>query len=87
MPNCHTLAQSKLRAFKLWLVANGHQWRDGRGNYQVIQVQLAGQLDWHVVYCRETSTQHYSVPWPLVATVLQFVADNKKRKNVNHHPA
>lgn len=78
MPQANLLAKTQLDKFKAWLTAHGHTWRDGRGQYQVIQVQLAGQAGWHVIYYREHNPVHYSVPWPLGPAVQQFINDKKR---------
>lgn len=77
MPQANLLAQHKLEPFKIWLVSAGHEHRPGSGIYQVLQVRLKGQAAWQAVYRREDNAVHYSVPWPLVTTVEQFIRETR----------
>lgn len=71
---------SKLDAFKEWLDDEGTAWRDGRGDYQVIQIYLpTGQ--WACVYSRHDMPEHYTTDRRLDSFVKQFIRDMKEKKN------
>ena len=66
------LHKNKLDDFRAWLMAEGIAHRSGRGDYQVLQVQLKnGQ--WQCVFDRLDAPEHYTVAAPLEGVVRQFI--------------
>lgn len=63
---------SKLEGFKSWLKGQEIPYRDGKGEYQVIQVKTP-KFGWQVVYLRNKATEHYSINAKLVSTVERFL--------------
>lgn len=63
---------SKLEDFKSWLKDQKIPYRDGKGEYQVIQVKTI-KFGWQVVYRRKEATEHYSINAKLVSTVEKFL--------------
>jgi hypothetical protein len=80
MPLANLLAQNQLERFKSWLEERGHEHRPVSGAYQVLQIRLKGAPQWHTLYRREANAVHYSVPWPLVPVVNEFIADKKGKR-------
>lgn len=69
------LHKNKLSEFKSWCEANGFECRDGRGDYQVLQVKVDAK--WHVVYARNYMPEHLTVPRPLINMVNKFMREKK----------
>jgi len=74
----------KLADFTAWLSERGIPWREGRGYFQVIQVQVelpfSKRMAWHCVFKRlpRENAQHYTVAAPLVPLVLAFIRSNRE---------
>jgi hypothetical protein len=66
------LHKGKLCDFKQWLSKKGIQHREGRGDFQVLQVALPGN-QWGVVYDRITAPEHYTVTAPMESLVRRFI--------------
>lgn len=69
------LHHSKLAEFKNFLNSYGIPFREGRGDFQVMQVYVDGA--WHAVYYRIHAQEHYTVVRPLDNLVEMFIAENK----------
>ena len=67
---------SKLEDFKKWLRENKIPFRNGKGEWQVIQVKTA-KYGWQVVYRRKEMPEHFSLNARLVSTVEKFIRSSK----------
>lgn len=77
------LHKSKLQDFRLWLAQQGIAFREGRGEYQVMQVQAVGGLHgrhWQCIFDRDSATEHYTVASPLERLVTRYIIDRKNEK-------
>lgn len=72
------LHRTHLQPFKEWLALHGHLWRDGRGDFQVLQVLQGHQ--WHCIYERLKMPEHYTVTGPLTRLVRQFIKDYQRSR-------
>ena len=70
------LHKGKLCDFKQWLSKKGIQHREGRGDFQVLQVALPGN-QWGVVYDRITAPEHYTVTAPMESLVRRFIQSHR----------
>lgn len=70
------LAKHKLPDFVQFLRHSNIQYRDGRGDYDVLQV-LTPNASWQCIFERHKSTVHYTVAQPLEGIVRQFIAASK----------
>ena len=64
---------TKVEAFVIWLIEQGHECRDPVGHYQLLQVRLNGSPIWHAIYRREHMPEHVTVVQPLVPVVHQWL--------------
>lgn len=71
------LHKSKLEEFKSWMDSQGIEWRDSRGVFQVIQVRSADGKGWDVIYEKNNSTEHYTVPEPMIKLVRRFIDESR----------
>lgn len=72
----NTLHLSHLEPFKQYLVENFIAFRPGRGDYQVLQVQLAdGQ--WAGIYSRGKMPEHYTSDKRLDPLIEKFIEYKK----------
>jgi hypothetical protein len=74
MANRCVLHKNKLDEFRAWCAENSIEVRDGKGEYQLMQVRVDNQ--WLVIYSRLYMPEHVTVPNGLTRLVRQFV--NKK---------
>lgn len=66
------LHKKRLEEFKAWLLMEGITHRAGRGDYDVLQVQMkSGQ--WQCVFDRLNAPEHYTVAAPLEPLVRRFI--------------
>ena len=72
MPSRDILHKSKLDAVKEWLDSQGIPHRPGRGDYDVLQVQVAAP-EWFCIFDRLSAKEHYTVDKRLVRTVIRFI--------------
>lgn len=77
------LAVSHLDKFKDWLVANGWQLQDTKGEYEVLRAVKTGQRNPLIVYKRLSTNAgnelvHFSVLGRDLAIVRKFIKENKK---------
>lgn len=70
------LHKSSLDAFKEWLSVNGYEFRNGKGCYQVMQVNVNGKFT-PVYDSAKHSREHYSVQDELMPTVRAFLRSSK----------
>lgn len=71
------LAKHKLEAFKAWLDLKEIVYRDPRGDYQVLQIQMSnGQ--WQCIFDRHSALEHYTVAAPLEGLVRKFIQETRK---------
>lgn len=69
---------SRLAEFLKWCQeVKQLQTREGRGDYQLAQIQPRGSKDWHVLYSRIHMPEHVTVPDPLVPLVCNFIRSTK----------
>lgn len=66
------LHKSKIEAFKVYLALHGIAYRAGKGDYEILQVQLGTQ--WHKLYARDKMPEHVTVQGALVGVVRAFIA-------------
>ena len=67
--------------FAMWCLSQGILTREGRGDFQVLQVKKGN--NWLVIYERMDTHAghpivHMTVPTPLVSTVKRFLRDRKQ---------
>ena len=75
------LHYNKLEEFKTWLITQGIEFRDGRGEYEVLQVRQPPH--WVPVYRRDHG-DHLTVQTRMVALVELFL---KEKAHARHsHP-
>lgn len=71
MANRNMLHMPKLEALKEWLACKGIEHRDGKGEWEVLQVLQDGE--WRKVYKRLNMKEHYTVQSKLVPLISEFV--------------
>lgn len=59
MATRNLLHQSRLEAFREWLVKDGWQIHDPTGIYEVLRAKKGGR--WLILYRKDSATEHYSV--------------------------
>lgn len=72
------LHKTRLNEFREWCGLNGIECRDGRGDYQVLQVHIGHK--WHAIYDRVYMPEHLTVPVPLLSMVRRFIHTSKNNK-------
>lgn len=72
------LAIHKLDEFKAWLDARGIEHRPTNADFQVLQVRLPNETQWHAIFRKLHASVHLSVPNPLVPLVTEFVSSGSK---------
>lgn len=75
------LHKKDLGDFARWCLANGIETREGRGDYQVLQVRH--KKTWQVIYERSDTHAgnpiiHMTVPTPIEPLVRRFLKDRKE---------
>lgn len=74
MARRNLLHKSKLQAFKDWMTAEGIEWRDGKGGYQVIQIKTRN--GWSAIYDSDKDRrEHYTVQHELQGAVWRFLKE------------
>ena len=66
------LHKTKLQGFKQYLDSKEIAYREGKGDYQILQVKHP-QHGWLVIYEKLDAKEHYSVPWKLTGLVEAFI--------------
>lgn len=64
---------SKLEAFKQFLARNNIQFRDGKGEFQVLQVFINSK--WSPIYRRNDMPEHFTIQAELKKIVRKFIAE------------
>lgn len=72
------LHKNKLQEFREWCSTQGIECRDGRGEYQVLQVCLLGK--WYALYERAYMPEHLTVPLQLIKLARRFLSDSKRAR-------
>lgn len=81
----NTLHINKLDEFRTWLVVKGIPFRDGKGYYEVMQVDVPG-YGWRCIYSRHDMKQHYTVEQRyLLPLVRQFIRETAKTPQFTGH--
>ncbi len=71
MPARALLHRTCLEEFKQFLTDHQIEWRDGKGEWQLIQVRSSSGR-WHPIFDR-LQGDHYTVPSPLVNIVRRYI--------------
>ena len=81
-----TLHINQLEAFKIWCAENGIAYRDGKGEWQVLQVQVKSKKfnGWACIYKRADMPEHYTVQDQLIRYVKGFLASRKQENRVDY---
>ncbi len=66
------LHKAKIGDFKAWLGRQGMFWREGRGEYQILQVEVSPNT-WWCVYRRADMKEHYTVDSRLDGLLTLFL--------------
>jgi hypothetical protein len=72
-----------MEAFKKWLTERNINFRDGKGDYQVLQVETT-KNGYQCIFSRNDMPEHYSVQDKLMPLVQKFIRENKAQKEVAH---
>jgi hypothetical protein len=75
------LHKSKIDDFKTWLDLTETPYRDGKGEWQALQVKTA-KHGWQVVYSRADMPEHYTVSESLAPLVRAFIRDAKNSERI-----
>lgn len=67
------LHKNKVEEFKQWLSEKGIKYRDGRGDYQIIQVQVSGT--WACLYNRDDMPEHVTNDRRLNGLIRYFIRE------------
>lgn len=70
-----TLHKTKLEEFKEYCNDNGIAYRDGKGNYQVLQVMTT--KGWKVIYKRDDMPEHFTVDDNVMPIVREYLQSKK----------
>jgi hypothetical protein len=73
------LHKTRLNDFKFFLDDKGLAYRQGKGTYQVLQVQHP-VLGWQSIYEKLEAPEHYSVPDKLIPLVMEFIKYNRDER-------
>lgn len=69
------LHKTKLEEFKTFLINNQIQYRSGKGDYQVIQVEVKNRF--YPIYDRNTG-DHFTTQQELIPLIRRFLKENSK---------
>lgn len=72
------LHKGQLQPFMEWLEKKHIHHRPGRGEFQVLQVELQGG-QWGVVYDRLRAPEHYTVTRPMEMLVRRYVQARREK--------
>jgi hypothetical protein len=78
MANRCTLHINKLEDFKVWLTKRSIKFREGKGFYQVLQVETLN-YGYQCIFSRQDMPEHYSVQDKLMPLVHKFLRESKKQ--------
>jgi hypothetical protein len=73
-----TLHINKLETFKTWLLKNNIQFRPGKGDFQVLQVETS-KNGFQCIYFRHEMPEHYTVQDKLMPLVKRFIRETRTR--------
>ncbi len=84
MANRHTLPVIYYEDFKAWLVTDGWQIQEPKGDYEVLRATKNGRKHPLLVYCRNATNGgkelvHYTVLDRDMGVVMAFLKDDTKR--------
>lgn len=68
------LHKTKLQDLKNWLDSQKIPHRPGRGDYQILQIQV-NENDWYVIYSRASAVEHYTVDYRLEPMIRRFIGE------------
>lgn len=71
------LHKDKLEELKAWLEAQEIHWREGRGDWQLMQIRQPGRTQWDVIYERLEMKEHVTVTRPLEPLIHRFIQEYK----------
>ena len=71
------LHKDKLEDFKKYLDCRGIAYRPGKGDYQVLQVDVPSR-GWQAVYSRNDMPEHFTVNFAMLDLVRDFIASKDK---------
>lgn len=80
MANRHTLHISKLEDFKKWLVKDGWEIEEPKGNYEVLRARKYGRQNPLIVYAKADVKEHLSVMDRDSGVIGAFLKDCRKPK-------
>lgn len=84
MANRHLLAINKLEDFRNWLLKNGWQIEETKGNYEVLRARKSTEKLPLIVYKKDKDGLiHLSVSDWNTKYVYEFINDNKSNKQTN----
>ena len=69
------LHKTKLEEFKSFLIDQQIQYRNGKGDYQVIQVEVKNRF--YPIYDRHTG-DHFTTQQELIPLIIRFLKENSK---------
>lgn len=72
MASRNLLHLNKVEAFKLWLDRKNIAYRDGKGDYELLQVNTPN-FGWQKLYRRHDMSEHITVQDKLVPLVKTFI--------------
>ena len=68
---------SKVPDFIEWCKSKGIATRDGRGEYELFQIQPIGSKIWMCLYRREVMPEHVTIDYRLHRLVKNFIQQTK----------
>lgn len=71
------LHKRRVDEFAQWMTDEDIPWREGRGEYEILQVQLPNG-GWACLYRRENMPEHVTVDKRLVELVHAFLSQTKR---------
>ena len=77
MPDRALLHRNQLPSFIEFLEAEGIEFRDGRGDWQVLQIKNQKHGGWDSIF-DSLRKEHYIVPHPLIGLVKKFIKTKRK---------
>jgi adenylate kinase family enzyme len=83
MANRRTLHKTQLDEFKKYLADRGIAFRDGKGQYQVLQVMTLSE-GWGCVYERNDMKEHFTVQDKLNPIVIGFYSEKRKALKIDN---
>ena len=76
------LHKNKLVDFIIYLEENSIEHRDGKGSYQVLQVNVPGR-GWQAVFSKNNMPEHYTVNVGLEQLVRNFINASKEKRSLS----